>query len=325
MQLPQDRGPISRQVIDLLTGGDARTPYAHPAGSVLADDDAQLALWMLYELHYRGFDGVTDDCEWDPELTELRRGIERRLEAELREAVAPTITAVSAASDVEEGLLELIASDDGPSLSSFLQREATAEQVVEFLRERSVQQLKESDPQSFVLARIPGAAKAALAELQYDEYGGGRADRLHATLYAEALRAAGLDPTYGAYLDDVSAISLASANVMSLFCLNRRLRGAAMGHLAAFEATSSVPSRKIAAGIERVGLPDAAAAYFHEHVEADAVHEHVAVRDICGSLVVEDPSLIGDVLFGAASCLHLAGLSGTELLERWSPQMEVAS
>ena len=98
-----------------------------------------------------------------------------------------------------------------------------------------------------------------------------------------------------------------------------------MGHLAAFEATSSVPSRKIAAGIERVGLPDAVAAYFHEHVEADAVHEHVALHDICGNLVAEDPSLGADVLFGAACCLHLAALSGAELLERWSAQLEVAS
>ncbi len=137
-----------------------------------------------------------------------------------------------------------------------------------------------------------------------------------------------MSPAYGAYLDDVSGISLACANVMSLFGLNRRLRGAAMGHLAAFEATSSVPSRKIAAGIERVGLPDVVAAYFLEHVEADAVHEQVAVRDICAALVADEPELHDDVLFGAAACLHLAALSGAELLERWAPEsraLEVAS
>ena len=32
---------------------------------VLDDDDAQLALWILYELHYRGFDDVAEDREWD--------------------------------------------------------------------------------------------------------------------------------------------------------------------------------------------------------------------------------------------------------------------
>ena len=99
-----------------------------------------------------------------------------------------------------------------------------------------------------------------------------------------------------------------------------------MGHLAAFEATSSVPSRKIAAGIERVGLPDAVAAYFHEHVEADAVHEQVAIHDICGHLVADEPSLPDDVLFGAASCLHLAALSGGRAAGTLGPpRLEVAS
>ena len=33
-------------------------------------------------------------------------------------------------------------------------------------------------------------------------------------------------------------------NALSMFGLQRRLRGAAVGHLAAFEATSSLPSRR---------------------------------------------------------------------------------
>jgi len=326
MHLPLERGPISRHVIDAL--GRAHEEIGRVvigSARVTEDPDAQLALWILYELHYRGFDDVTTDREWDLGLLDLRRTLEQRFEHELRDALRPSLAGVSVGGDVGDQVEQLIAADDGPSLAAFLHRHASREQILDFLRERSVQQLKESDPHSFVLPRLSGAAKVALAELQYDEYGGGRPERLHATLYANALRAAGLDDTYGAYVDDVSALSLAGANVMSFFGLHRRLRGAAMGHLAAFEATSSVPSRRIAAGIERVGLPDAVAAYFHEHVEADAVHEQVALHDICGNLVAEDPSLRDDVLFGAASCLHLAALSGAELLDRWSTDLEVAS
>ena len=326
MQLPHDRGPVSQHVIETLARGhQARAIAIGPR--VLTDADAQLALWILYELHYRGFDDA-GDREWDLGLLELRKTLEGRFEAELREAVAPVLVALPRSGEVGDQLFALADGDDGPALASYLQRQATLDEMLDFLRERSVQQLKESDPQSFVLPRIGGAAKVALAELQYDEYGGGRPDRLHAQLYADALDAAGLSPSYGAYLDDVSAVSLACANVMSLFGLNRRLRGAAMGHLAAFEATSSVPSRKIAAGIERVGLPDVVAAYFHEHVEADAVHEQVAIRDICSTLVADEPELHDDVLFGAAACLHLAALSGAELLARWTPEsqaLEVAS
>ena len=180
--------------------------------------------------------------------------------------------------DVADALLTLAAGDSGPSLAAFLHRHADREQMLEYLRQRSLQQLKESDPQSFLLPRLEGAAKVALAEIQYDELGAGRPERLHQTLFARTLESAGLDPTYGAYLDEVSAVSLASGNVMSLFGLNRRLRGAGAGHFAAFEATSSVPSRKVAAGLDRLGFPPEAAAYFEEHVEADAVHEQVAAR-----------------------------------------------
>ncbi len=176
-----------------------------------------------------------------------------------------------------------------------------------FLRQRSILGLKESDPQSLLLAVLPGGAKVALAELLYDEFGAGQADRLHQRLYADALGACGLHAWYGAYLPEATAETLATDNIMSLCCRQRRLRGAAAGHFAAFEATSAIPSRKIAGGIERLGFPPAVAAYFHEHVEADSVHEQLAAREVCGRLVTDEPHLRADVLFGAAACLYLDG------------------
>jgi len=326
MKLPHARGPISSHVIAALGADDVSAPApALGAGGVIDDADVQLALWVIYELHYRGFDDVPDDREWDLGLIELRRVIERRFESELRATTRDLLADVPEKGDIGQQLLDLVAADDSPSLAAFMHRKATRDQLVDYLRERSVQQLKESDAQSFVLPRLDGSAKAALAELQYDEYGGGRPERLHATMYAVSLEGAGLDRTYGAYIDDVSALSLACTNVMTMFGLNRRLRGAAMGHLAAFEASSSVPCRKIAGGLERAGFAPAVAAYFHEHVEADAVHEHVASSDICGAMVAADPSLRADVLFGAAACLHLDGLAGAELLERWTSELEQAS
>ena len=37
----------------------------------MTDEDLQLTLAICYELHYRGFDGVDDAWEWDPELLSL--------------------------------------------------------------------------------------------------------------------------------------------------------------------------------------------------------------------------------------------------------------
>jgi len=323
MRLPRPRGPLSAAVITALSENHAPVvPAAAPAADVdvLTDADQQLALWVLYELSYRGFDGVDADREWDTDLIGLRRSIEARFEEALRVAAAPLLDGLDADLPVADVLLALPGAAGGPSPAAHLHRHADVTVLREFLRERSIQQLKESDPQSFVLPRLAGAAKTALAELQYDEFGGGRPERLHQQLYADAMSAADLDPTYGAYIDDISAVSLAGANVMSLFALNRRLRGAAMGHLAFFEASSPVGSRKIAAGIERLELPAAVSAYFHEHVEADSVHEQVAAHDICGVMVEAEPELRDDVLLGAAACIHLDELSAVELMDRWTAQ-----
>ena len=326
MLLPRPRGPVSRHVLAMLGrpdhGNAASATVVLGPEPVTTDADVQLALWVLYELHYRSFEDCAGDHEWDPELIRLRGAIERRFEAELREATRDLLAEVDQEADVAEALLGLVSGDSGPSVATFLHRHADREQVLEYLRQRSLQQLKESDPQSFLLPRLEGAAKVALAEIQYDELGAGRPERLHQTLFARTLEAAGLDPLYGSYLDEVSAISLAGANAMSLFGLNRRLRAAGAGHFAAFEATSSVPSRKVAAGLDRLGFDPDVATYFEEHVEADAVHEQVAARDLCGSLVREEPALRGDVLFGAACVLHLDALFARELLDRWGADDE---
>ena len=81
--------------------------------------------------------------------------------------------------------------DDGPSLSRHVERDATREQVLEFLIHRSAYQLKEADPHSWALPRLSGGPKAALVEIQADEYGGGRPERIHARLFADAMAARG--------------------------------------------------------------------------------------------------------------------------------------
>ena len=132
---------------------------------------------------------------------------------------------------------------------------------------------------------------------------------------------AGLCADYGAYVDDVPVEVLALNNAMSLFGLHRRLRGAALGHLAAFETTSSLPSRRITQGLARLEFPQSLIDYYDEHVEADAVHEQLAVRAICGALVTEEPHLGGRRVLRR---FHLPGPGGpgrTSVLESSCPSM----
>jgi hypothetical protein len=317
MQLPEPRGPLSAALRRALTGDGAvpsPTTAAAADGDPLLDEDLQLGLAIAYELHYRGFDGVDDGWEWDPDLLALRASLERRHLAALERL---TGRPEPSGEPVDRDLSALIAADDGPSLSAYMARHGTLEQWREYLTLRSVYHLKEADPHTFAVPRLSGRAKAAMVEIQADEYGGGAPERMHSELFAGMMRDLGLDAGYGALWDDAPAVAFTSVNTMSLFGLHRRWRGAALGHLAAVEMTSSEPSRRYSSGLRRLGFDERTTVFYDEHVEADAVHEQIAAVDMCGSLVAAEPGLAGDVLFGAAASLALDGLAATYLLGRW--------
>jgi hypothetical protein len=282
----------------------------------LLDEDLQLSLYVLYELHYRGFAGVDDGWEWHPSLLALRAVLEQRfLEGVQWRAPHP---GTASARDMDLQLRELIARDEAPALSRHLETKGTCGEYREFLVHRSLYHLKEADPHSWALPRLSGAPKGALVEIQADEYGGGDPSRAHATLFATAMAELELDPRYGAYLDRVPAATIATVNLMSFLGLHRRWRGAIVGHLAMFEMTSTQPNRRYGNGLRRLGFGPRATAFNDEHVEADAVHENIAANDLAGSLAAESPEMAADVLFGARALLALEGLSASRILARWA-------
>jgi hypothetical protein len=311
MDLPTPRGPLTETLFSGLRSGNDFFPVL----TALTDarpDDAALALWVLHQQHYLGFDGVSDELEWDPQLLRIRAVLERDLEDRLRSRfVAP------AGLSFVEDFFDWVAEHDGVSLAAHVHRDADRDQVLELLRVRSLYHLQEADPTAWVVPRLGVRAKAALVELQYDEYGAGDPNRLHHHLFALAMEATGLDASYGAYVDEAPTEIFEQNNAMSLFGLHRRHRGAALGHLAAFEATSSLPSRRMVQGLERLGFPDELVAYYAEHVEADAVHEQLAVRTIVGGLLADEPHLEEDAWFGAFTCLDLEDRFGRRMLESW--------
>ncbi|MGX1791900.1 iron-containing redox enzyme family protein [Microbacterium sp. NPDC055312] len=319
------RGPLSAELLEVLTDRSPERAERLPqlardavlVEDPITDDDVQLSLYLLYCVAYGSLPQFGAHWEWDVSLLTARAVLERAFEDAVRAAVPlpdspePTQDAVAAA------LFALAAPQPGPSLSHFVSRKADVEQARELLMQRSIYTLREADAHSWAIPRLTGRAKAALIEIQADEYGGGRVERMHQVMFADAMRGAGLDDTYGAYVDAVPAITFASFNLMTMFALNRRLQGAVVGHLAAFEMTSSLPSRAIAEGLRRVGFGDDVAAYYDEHVEADAVHEQIAARDLAGSLAEDAPELLDDILFGAAACLAIDGWAGEHILHAW--------
>jgi hypothetical protein len=316
--LPEPRGEISRHLLSELVRPvhPLLSPLADPPSDALADEDLQLALYLCYELHYRGLPGVADEWEWEPSLLGLRRDLEQCFETALH-AVVPQPPQPSRPEEMDLALREIADASEAPSLSRYIDRHATLEQVLEFVAHRSAYQLKEADPHSWALPRLYGAPKAAMVQIQADEYGGGVADRIHAKLFADTMEELGLDARYGAYLDHLPAVTLATVNLMSLFGLHRRWRGAIVGHLALFEMESSVPNRRYASGLRRLGCGERATAFFDEHVMADAIHESVAAVDLAGGLARQQPELARDILWGAATLVALDDRFARHMLAAW--------
>ncbi|MFF7640533.1 iron-containing redox enzyme family protein [Streptomyces canus] len=311
-QLPPARGPVSAAVQEYLLGAGPLPRPETVAGADVYGDDLQLALYICYELHYRGFAGVSCDLEWDPALLRTRAALEHRFLSALR-----TDTPVH--DSVEDALAGLLVEPvDGTGVSHFLSKEGELWHVREYAAQRSLYHLKEADPHAWVLPRLWGRAKAGMAAVEFDEFGGGRPDRVHALLFANLMTDLGLDTTYGHYLDAACAEMLATVNLMSLLGLHRSLRGALVGHFGAVEITSSPGSRRLAEAMRHTGAGAAAEHFYDEHVEADAVHEQVVRHEVIGGLLAEEPHLAADVAFGIDVTGHVEDRLADRLLHDWA-------
>ncbi|WP_068184716.1 iron-containing redox enzyme family protein [Mycobacterium sp. UM_CSW] len=316
--LPAAHGPLSTAVHRALAGPPAHDNLTRIGASVRDSDpfglDLQLALCMCYELHYRGFAGVDPTWEWNPALLRLRAELERVFLAGVRRDVGPIDPGQTAQAEMEAISIEP-ADGDGPSY--FLRDSGTWQQMREYFVHRSLYHLKEGDPHAWAIPRLMGTAKAAFVAVEFDEYGAGQGPRLHQQLFADLLTAAGLDETYLGYLDAVPAEALAVVNLMSLFGLHRRLRGAAIGHFASTEITSPPGSRRMVQALQRMDAPPACVGFYSEHVEADAVHEQVVRIDVVGDLVAREPHLDSDVVFGIRAHAAVENRLADKLIGAW--------
>ena len=317
MLLPPSRGPLTAALFAaLLRDDDALLPCppTRPTSAdPVADDDLQLALWVCFELHYQGFADVRESWEWHPGVIALRGALETTLLAALRRDVPAPVGNTS----VAERLQQIVDDDDGPSLARSLQRGDDIDRFREVVIHRSMYKLKEADPYTWVIPRLSGRVKAAFVEIQADEYGSGNVARMHSELFRKTMCGLGLSDSYGDYVASVPAVTLAISNVMSMFGLRRELRGALLGHFAAYEMTSSAPCRRYAIGLRRLGGTDEMCDFYDAHVVADALHEQLVMHDVCSALAASEPQLTQDIYFGAAVCLYIEKRFGEHVLAAW--------
>jgi len=312
--LPAARGPLTDALLGHLRGDRPVQPLAVELDP-RTDDDLHLALYLCYQLHYGGLAGVSDRLEWDPVLLAFRQVLEAAFEDALLAEVE--VRPANDARPMVDQLRDIVRSDPSTGVSGHLQRAATLEQFREFLLHRSAYHLKEADPFTWLIPRLSGTPKAALVQIQADEYGGGDAKWMHSALFADTMSALGLDAAAGPPLDRLPGTTLAVTNLLSFFGLHRRLRGQCAGALALFEMTSCIPNRRYGDGLRRLGFGPDDTRFFDEHVEADAVHEAVAATDLAGALATQE-GLGREILFGAHALQATEGLAAAQQLDAWT-------
>jgi len=312
-RLPTRRGPLSDALFQHWTEGEP-LDSCRPSNRIdpLTDDDLHLALWSCYELHYRGFEDIDDRFEWDLETIAFRTGLERAFEDALRDEhradAVPTDPVVA---------LRVIATWAGPPLARTIEAEGERAHLAEFAIHRSSYQLKEADPHTWAIPRLAGPGRSAMIEIQADEYGEGRPGEAHSELFADAMEELGLCADFGHYVDRLPGVTLATDNLVSMFGLNRRLRGAVVGHLALFEMCSVTPMSRYLAAAQRIGGLGALERFYAVHVQVDAHHARLALDQMVAPLAEGEPGLAPDIIFGAAALSRVESRFARHVLDAW--------
>lgn len=322
--LPAPRGPVSAALLHLLRRrpwevrvGDALW-WDGLLGEVLADDDLQLALHCVYELHHRGLDGVPEEWEWQPDLLRAQQEWEQMLLAALESEVGAPHSLRRRGLEATVGRVVALGRRDlTPSPAEHVMREGTVEQLRELLVHRALAELRAGDGYAWLLPRISGEPKVALAELEAQTWGRGRLPLMRTELYRALLRSWGLGTDYGEHVDRLPGVTLLGTNLVTLLGLHRRWRGASLGHLACSEVMAALPTARLAQGHRRLGGAEEAGRWFDEQLRTEVQREELAATDAVGALLSAEPGLGGDVVFGAACARYVADLQAAHVLPRW--------
>jgi hypothetical protein len=314
--LPQSRGLASETVFTRLTGS-----VVHHLPRVQVPDDPwsedfQILLWVLQQMAFRPFDRVDPAWEVHGDVRALRDQMEMAYEAQLRNRV---VTKRRADESIADAMRRLTDGADGPSLSEWMEDNASLDHLREFVIHRASYQLQEADPHSFAIPRLAaGRAKRALLKIQFDEYGNAEPNESHAELFRQTMDVLAVDLD----LDALPASTLRTNTLLNMFANSRRLLGACLGHLAVFETCSVGPMSRYAAAVRRL-LPDddiaaKAARFYDVHVAADGWHQELAITEMVDGFVEQYPSEADEVVFGAGALMLLERELSDALLTAWS-------
>lgn len=292
----------------LVDDARALASAAFDAGDAHAVDDAHRTMYLLYA--QGGWSPVDAPRlnQHEPTMAAVLRALERGFEAALaRHALPeePPADPEAFAAWLQDLALERpVTTPTG--MPELLRDRLTLDQMREIVAQRSLFFLKEPDPWTMVVPSLHGQPKAGLLDLLMDEYGWGRHEHMHSTVYERLMERLGLQTGYDHYLPQTAPEFLAVLNYQAMLARHRRLCRRMYGYIYLVEADSPRSMEHYLAAWRRLGIDDPDVRLFYElHVTADEGHQQVALQEVIVPVVRAEPAARTDIARGVLEGRHL--------------------
>jgi hypothetical protein len=263
------------------------------------------------ERAHKSLYAIYADRVWRPassaqgaELTQVRRILETAFRGQLdRQRAELSVDITQPASDVARWLESIALGphplDDG-SWGLYLHEDATLDAMKRVVAQRSLFFLREPDPWVYAIPTLTGSAKAGLIDLMLDEYGWGKLDRMHSTIYANLIEALDLPTEIDHFEGSASWQYLATLNHQWMCALDPSLSRRLLGTIYLTEADSPQAMNNYLAAYARLGIDDPRVLEFYElHVVADENHREIALLELVAPVAeAEGPEAAREIATG---------------------------
>ncbi|MBN3872179.1 MAG: iron-containing redox enzyme family protein [Nostoc sp.] len=203
--------------------------------------------------------------------------------------------------DVKQALIERASADLNPPLSEgsrYMREEMTEVGYRHLLAIGSFDGLVEGSRLCYVLGGAANEVQCTLVRVLLEEYGNGRLSRKHSTFFAQMLAEFGMNTQPEGYFDLVPWEVLACDNHNFLTTDRKRYFLRYSGALTYFEVAGPAAYRNYLTAAQRLGLSEAAMAYWELHIREDERHGRWMLDDVALPLAERYPNNAWELLLG---------------------------
>lgn len=300
LELYFDENPEEFDALSKQVGRTVDAAFEQHDERALADVHA--ILFTLYDLHVAPAASLRSHNQFNPYLTRLRGGIERRWLGSATLGDIGTPVELRNAQELVDAIRSTSAQHRASKhpLFDFLETQATHGQLTEFFRSDSALNIRFFD---LIVLALLGSDPAVCGELSqnfWDEAGKGDPVRSHVMLFRNLLLTTGIAPTEDDHASTLNWQGLAGYNLFMMTGLNRSQGFKSLGVMAVTELLDPSQYEKLTRGCRRLGLGGAGELdYYDEHVSIDVVHAEGWLSNVIVPLASKFPHRMNDIYVGA--------------------------